>query len=199
MKTKISMTGLMIVVAACSTPQRGSVQILEMADGIARPEWASLTGAAPENQSHKFFLGFVEVDGDSSKSATLNMADEKAMSEPFRSFVDEFLDQNQVGEELKGSTGQRVISSTRGYRPPLPDFRIVKRYWEVVETKDSSGAIRSVLRAYSLAAVPKSEFENAKQRYLSKLSRDMQVKKVLDDVGAAQRARVLSSNSEVDR
>ena len=46
----------------------------------------------------------VEVDGDASKSAALNMSDEKAMSEPMRALTDQFLEQNQVGEELRKSS-----------------------------------------------------------------------------------------------
>ncbi|MBK7962462.1 MAG: hypothetical protein IPK04_15500 [Bdellovibrionales bacterium] len=103
--------------------------IIERADDVStRPSWASLTKPFTEENGKKYFLGYVEVEADASKSAALNMSDEKAISEPFRSIVDQFLDQNQVGEELRGTTGQRIISSTRSSRPTITDLQIVKRY-----------------------------------------------------------------------
>ena len=170
---------------------------IERADEISsRPSWASITNPLFEENGKKYFLGYVELDADASKSAALNMSDEKAISEPFRSIVDQFMDQNQVGEELRGSTGQRIISSTRSSRPAITDLQIVKRYWELVESKSFNGTLRTSLRVYSLAEVSKAELERAKQMYLSCLSTNLNVKKVLDEVGAHQREQALNQKAK---
>jgi hypothetical protein len=181
---------------ACST-LGNRVQVVERADSLSStPEWASFTHPLDEAEGKKFFLGYIEVEANANKSAALNMADEKALSEPLRSVVSQFLDQNQVGEDLANSVGQRIISSTSNYRPPMADLRITKRYWEIVETRaagNSSATPRAVLRAYSLAEVPVSELQDAKRTYLAKLRGSSEVKKILSDVGARQRDRGLSS------
>lgn len=196
MKRYMLIIPLTILGVGCSSVPTNQ-SIIERADDVSsRPSWASLTKPIYEENGKKYFLGYVEVDADASKSAALNMSDEKAISEPFRSIVDQFLDQNQVGEELRGSTGQRIISSTRSSRPTITDLQIVKRYWELVETKSTTGVTRSNLRVYSLAEVPTSELERARQKYLSRLSTDLNVKKVLDEVGARQREQALSQRNE---
>lgn len=181
---------------ACATTGT-IVNVVERADGVSStPDWASFTKPVSESDGKKYFLGYVEVDGDASKSAALNMADEKAMSEPMKSLATEFLDQNQVGEGLSSSTGQRIISSTRSFRPPMPGLHITKRYWEIVETGREGTVGKSVLRAYSLAEIPSAELEKAKQAFFSKLSHDSEIKKILSDVGQKQRDRALSSEAK---
>src|SRR2546421_4274459 len=66
----------------------------------------------------KYFLGYIEVDQEASKSAALNMADEKALSEPMRALVDQFLDQNQVGEDVRRSEERRVGKECRSRWSP---------------------------------------------------------------------------------
>ncbi len=185
----------LITSSACTTTP--DVSVVERADSLSsKPEWASVTRANYEEEGKMFFLGYIEVDGDSSKSAALNMSDEKAMSEPLRALTDQFLDQNQVGEELRkdSSVGQRVISATRGYRPPMAGLKVVSRYWETVRVPNQSdpNITRVELRAYSLVELPKSDFENAKKAYFTRLSGEPAVKKILDEVGAAQIDSVMS-------
>jgi hypothetical protein len=183
------------MLSACATTS--GVSVVERADGLSStPEWASFTNSVKEDHGKFFFLGYVEVSGDASKSAALNMSDEKAMSEPMRALTDQFLDQNQVGEELRkdNSVGTRIISATRGYRPPMADLKIVKRYWETVRVpnQDDPSETRVELRAYSLAQISKADYESAKREYLARLRGTPAVKKILEDVGAKQREEVLS-------
>ena len=192
------LTVLATAILACTTTDSSTV--LERADDLkSRPEWASVTNSTFDEKDKSFFVGYIEVEGDSSKSAALNMADEKAMSEPMRSLVDQFLDQNQVGEELRKDAvvGQRVISATRGYRPPMAGLKVVKRYWETVRvpgvTPDSA---RIELRAFSLAELPKSDYEAAKKEYFARLRKEPAVKKILEDVGAKQRDNVLNQSKD---
>jgi len=186
--------GLSLMLFGCTTT---GPHVVERADSLSStPEWASLTNSVRENAGKKYFLGYVEVDGDASKSAALNMADEKAMSEPMRGLVDAFLDQNQVGEELRkeASVGQRVMSATRGYRPPMPGLTVVKRYWETVAVTDPQGNSRVELRAFALAEIPVAEFEKAKKDYLHRLAGNSEIKKVLAEVGAKQRENVMNNS-----
>jgi hypothetical protein len=190
MKVQIAFALLLGMLMGCATVP-GS-RVVERADDLgSAPSWASITRPTFEENGKRFFLGWIEVDGDASKSAALNMADEKAMSEPMRGLADEFLDQNQVGEELRkdASVGQRIISATRGYRPPMPSLHISKRYWETVLTLDN----RLELRAFSLVEIPVQDFEKAKRDYSQKLAGNSEVKTILKDVGAKQRERVLTS------
>lgn len=187
-----AIAGLSLMLFGCTTT---GPRVVERADSLSStPEWASLTNSVRENAGKKYFLGYVEVDGDASKSAALNMADEKAMSEPMRGLVDAFLDQNQVGEELRkeASVGQRVLSATRGYRPPMPGLTVVKRYWETVSVTDPQGNSRVELRAFALAEIPVTEFEKAKKNYLQRLAGNSEIKKVLAEVGAKQRENVMN-------
>ena len=196
MKKYVAILSMGFLAVSCASNQVIQSTVERADDISSRPEWASLTKPMYEENGKKYFLGYVEVDSESSKSAALNMSDEKAISEPFRSIVDQFFDQNQVGEVLRGSTGQRIISSTRSFRPAITDLQIVKRYWELVESKSINGPVRSSLRVYSLAEVSIIELEKAKQRYLSNLSSNLNVKKVLDEVGARQREQALNQKNQ---
>jgi hypothetical protein len=168
--------------------------VLERADGLrGTPDWASITRPSFEESGKKYFLGYVELDGEVSKSGALNMADEKALSEPMRSLVDEFLDQNQVGENVRREStfGQRIISATRGFRAPMPTLTIVKRYWEVVATSPYTTATR----AYSLAEISLPEFERAKQEYFDRLAGNGEMRQILREVGKKQRENILNTNT----
>jgi len=183
--------------SACATMP--STVVIERSDDLAkRPDWVSLSNSHTEKDGKYFFLGQVEVDGDSSKSAALNMSDEKSMSEPMRALTDQFLDQNQVGENLRKSdgVGQRIISVTRGFRPPMPGLKVVKRYWETVRTPNQNdpNETRVELRAYSLAELPKADFEQAKKAYFDRLTKSSEMKRLLDDIGAKQREAVMGTN-----
>jgi hypothetical protein len=152
-----------------------------------------VTKGAFEKDGKYFFLGYITLNEGASKSAAMNMADEKALSEPMRAIVKEFLDQNQVGESVNqgDAVGQRVISATRGYRPPMPGLHITNRYWETVMVPTSDGKQRIELRVYSLAGIPSTEFAEAKKAALQNLSGNNEVKRILDDVGARQRDSAL--------
>lgn len=178
----------LLTLAACAS----KTYTVRSDDKSDRPEWASIEKATYEKDENMYFVNFVEVAGDSSKSAALNMSDEKALSDPMRAVVSEFLDQNQVGEEIRKDEnfGRRIISATRGYRPPMPTLKIAHRYWEHVtniETKQAD------LRAFSLASLSKVDFDQARTALLSHLRGDPEVKKILDDVGEKQRANILGS------
>lgn len=196
---KVSMSVFFILLGGCATSNYSKITVAERADNLnGTPEWASVTKPSYEADGNRYFLGYVEVDGDASKSAALNMSDEKAFSEPMRAIVDNFMEQNQVGEDLTSSTGQRIISATRGMRPQMPSLHIAKRYWEVIENRSSgsSNYVKSRLRVYSLAEIPIADLEKAKQSFLSNLSNNTEVKKILRDVGAKQREKILNAESE---
>jgi len=188
---RISIAGLCLVLslslANCSSK---SAKVVERADDESKPDWARVTVPSYEENGKRFFVGFVEVDGDSSRSAAMNMSDEKALSEPMRALVDNFLDQNQVGETLRkdGYFGQRVISATRGFRAPMPSLTIVNRYWETVVDGPHG---QTALRAYSLAEISVPDFEKAKRAYTEKLSSNGEIQRILRDVGSRQRDNVL--------
>jgi hypothetical protein len=182
-----------VLFAGCSSGPR----VLERADGLwSRPDWVQVTRPSFDDDGKRYFVGYVEVDGDASKSAALNMSDEKALSEPMRALVDQFLDQNQVGEDVRhdAAIGQRIISATRGYRPPMPTLTIVKRYWETVAT----GETTSQTRAFSLAEISIPEFDRTKREVFLKLTGNTQLKAVLDDVGKKQRENVLGESVRLD-
>ena len=193
MKKSGLILSVFVLVSCAST---GGVTVLERADHLSSsPSWASITNAAPIVEGKLTFIGYVEVDADASKSAAANMADEKARTEPFRALVDQYLEQNQLSEDLRkdSSISQRIISSTRGYLPPLTSMSVTKRYWEVVRTERKDGTAREELRFYSLAEVNKNDFENAKKIYFQRLNGNSETKAILTDVGAKQRDAVLNS------
>ncbi len=176
-----------VMMQACVTTP--STMVLERADDLsAAPEWASFSKPQRSDDKYVRFLGYVEVPGDSLKSAAFNMSDEKALSEPMRSLVDAFLEQNQVGEELRAdaSFGRRIISATSGYRPAIPSLHITQRYFEVVVIKSGVGEDQTRLRVWSLAEASRPDFDRARANYLRRLSGEPEVKKILDDVGARQ-------------
>jgi hypothetical protein len=193
MKPGVSLLGLLALglVASCSTT---GPKVLERADALDdKPEWAKVTEPSFEENGKKYFLGYIELDSGVSKSAAMNMADEKALSEPTRAFVDEFLDQNQVGEELRQDSvvGQRIISATRGFRVPMPSLTIVKRHWETVST----GPYTSNVRVYSLAEISIPDFEKAKKDSLDRLAGNSEMRKIIREVGKKQRDRILGPDT----
>lgn len=168
--------------------------ILERADDLSdRPDWAKVTVPSYEESKNRYFVGYVEVGGDASPSGALNMADEKALSEPMRSLVDQFLDQNQVGENLRkdAAIGQRIISATRGFRAPMPGLTVVKRYWETAQLDEHT----TVLRAYALAEIPVADYEKVKAAYFERLAGNTEMKSILRDVGRRQRDLVLGPDT----
>ena len=184
---RLAITTLPLALYACVST---GPKVIERADYLSSaPEWASVTRGAYEKDGKHFFLGYITLNEGASKSAAMNMADEKALSEPMRSIVKEFLDQNQVGESVNqgDAVGQRVISAARGYRPPMPGLHVTNRYWETVMVPTADGKPRIELRVYSLAGIPSSEYAEAKRAAMQNLNRNNEVKKILDDVGAKQR------------
>ena len=196
MKAYLTLTVLLAIALLSGCSSTGS-RVLERADGLwDSPDWARVTQPSYEEDGKKYFLGYVELDGLASKSAALNMADEKALSEPMRAFVDEFLDQNQVGEEIRqeGAVGQRVISATRGFRVPMPSLTIVKRYWETVAQDEHT----SSTRAYALAEISVDDFEKAKRDALARLNNNTEMRQILREVGKKQRDRILGPDKNPD-
>ena len=179
------------MIGACSSD---GVKVLERSDDLSsRPDWASTTKSTFKKDGNIFYVGFVTTDGASSPSAAMNMSDEKALSSPMAAMSDQFLDQNQVGENLRESTGSRVISSLRSQRVPMPSLQITKRYWERVRMQDGEGIIKVELRVYSLAEVSDQDFAKARQIAFDRLQGTPEIKSILSDVGRQQRERALSS------
>jgi hypothetical protein len=193
----ISCAALSVMMQSCVTTP--SVTVMERADNLGTaPEWASFSTLQRNDDKHVRFLGYVEVPGDSLKSAAFNMADEKAMSEPMRSLVDAFLQQNQVGEDLRadGVFGRRIISATSGYRPAIPSLQVTQRYYEVVVVKSGIGEDETRLRVWSLAEASRHDFDRARASYLRRLNGEPEVKKILDNIGARQIEQVMKSDTK---
>lgn len=186
---------LAIITSSCTTlAPKPSVTILERSDDYtSKPAWASLDNATKIENGKKYFTVSFTIEGeDVSKSGALNASDEKAFAEPMRTLVDQYLDQNQVGEELRSSesVGTRVISATRGYRPPMPSLEVVNRYYETAVTTLPNGGYRYETRAFSRASVDVADYEKAKKLYFSRLKGTSEVQDILKDVGAKQREAV---------
>ncbi len=193
----VSCAVVSVMMQGCVTTP--STMVLERADDLnSAPSWASFSKPQRSDDNNVRFLGYVEVPGDSLKSAAFNMSDEKALSEPTRSLVDAFLEQNQVGEELRAdaSFGRRIISATSGYRPAIPSLHITQRYYEVVVIKSGVGEDQTRLRVWSLAEANRHDFDRARANYLRRLNGEPEVKKILDDVGARQINQVTKADNK---
>ena len=189
---KLINNGLVLVfLTGCTT---SGVSVLERADGLSSsPSWASTTKASYKKDGSNYFVGYVTVEGRASPSAAMNASDEKALSSPMQSLVSQFMDQNQVGEDLQNTTGQRIISSLRSERIPMPSLQITSRYWERVRIPEDAGGYRTELRAYSLAEVSEPDFMRAREIAFRKLQGKPEIKSLLDEVGKAQREKALSN------
>lgn len=191
--------GFVAVSCATSIP-KASVEVLERSDSYtSKPEWATIDHPITTESGKKTFTSSVTVEGeDVSKSALLNMSDEKAFSEPMRSLVDQYLDQNQVGEDIRssGSVGTRIISAARGYRPPMPSLEVVNRYYETVIITLPNGSYRYETRAYSRVSVDMGDYEKAKRIYFNRLNGTSEVQNVLKEVGEQQREAIQDSNTK---
>ena len=199
MKTNhiLYVAAVVLVFQSCATNKKSSsqVNIIERSDNNdSRPAWVSIENSIIEKDGKTFFIAYTEVPGRSLKSAALNISDEKALSEPMRSLVQEFLDQNQLAEDLNSTTGQRILSAARGYRVPMPSLKISKRYWEIVEyiSFDNSSEIR--LRVYSMAEINTSELKKAENDFLDRINGNSEIKQILKDVGEKQRKNILTRN-----
>jgi hypothetical protein len=105
-----------------------------------------------------------------------------------KSVVDNYIDQNSLGESLKSTEGVRIISSLRRNRPALPSLEIDQRYFEKVATTNTDGYVKSEMRVYSLSKVPLDEFLAAKNEIKNKASKDPELKAMLNDVRTRQLA-----------
>lgn len=188
MRMNVLWMSLVSLLASCSLHENNMV--VERADNLKKaPKWASVTKPSWEEEDRFFFVSFVEVDGASSASAAMNMSDEKSLAEPMRAIVEDYFELAQIGEDLRSgeSLSRRVISATKGFRPPMGDLRIVGRYWERVRLSPTSTRIR----AFSLSSLSKSDFERARKIYFDRLSGESTVADILDEVGGRQIDRVL--------
>ena len=189
-------TTIALITTSCVTGP--STTVVERADGLSSPpKWTLFSEPQQSGDNKTRFIGYVEVDGESLKSAAFNMADEKAMSEPTKSLAEAFLDQNQVGEDLRvdGSYGRRVISATSGYRPPMPTLHIVRRYYEVVVVRTGVAGDQVRLRVWSQAEVTDADFAAAKRAYIRRLAGEPEVKKILDEIGRRQIEQVSAAST----
>ena len=60
------------------------------------------------------------------------------------------------------------------------------------------GGERIELRVFALAEIPVAEFEKAKKDYLHRLAGNSEIKKVLADVGAKQRDKVMKGTETTE-
>ena len=194
---------LFLVLSACGTVScaTNSVTVLQRASELSsRPEWADVTQSVQNQGDKTFFLGYVELGVDSSKSAAMNMSDQKAYSAPMDSMVDAFFQQNSVAEDLRqdSSISELVMSSARNSRPPMPGLRVAKRYWEVIEVKSAVG-LSYQLHVFSLAEIPTSEYEKAKRAVLARLNGNKELKNVLKEVSKTQRDQLLNQEPKAEQ
>lgn len=185
----IRATLLAVTLFGCVTTR---ASIIERSDNLSSsPDWATLAKSSFKKDGIIYFVGYVTTEGNVSPSAAMNISDEKALSSPMQSLVNQFLDQNQVGEELQGTTGQRIISSLRSERIPMPSLQISSRYWERVKIPSSESAMRTELRVFSLAEVTEADFLKAKEIAFRKIQDKPETKTILDEVGKKQREKAL--------
>lgn len=180
---------------SCATAPKASLTVLERSDeASSRPGWASFDVPVSIIEGKIYFTSNVTVSGSPSKSALMNMADEKAFSEPMRAIVDEFLDQNQVAEELNSDVNlsQRIISATRGYRAAMPSAHVVNRYWESVIVTLPDGSFRTETRGFSRVSIDIGDYERAKRDTLARLHKSPAIKDLLQEVGSKQIEKVLN-------
>jgi hypothetical protein len=181
----------LVILSGCVT--RPSVQVIERADNLSEaPSWTSFTNVQAADNGAVNFLGYMEVNGDAQISAAFNMSDEKAMSEPLRSLVDAFLDQNQVGEEYGADStfGRRIISVTSGYRPAMPSLHIATRYYELVVVHSGIAADQLKLRVWSRAVTSLPDFDHAKKQYSRRLAGEPEIRRMLNEIGKKQIQKV---------
>jgi hypothetical protein len=188
MKRTILMLYLSALISSCTST---GISIIERSDSLSvAPEWASMNRSSYKKDGRLYFVGFISADGNSSPSAALNASDEKALSSPMQSLVNQFMDQNQVGEDLQNSTGQRIISSLRSERIPMPSLQITNRYWERVRVPAGEHVSRTELRVFSLAEVTETDFERAREIAFKKIQGKSEIRNLLDEVGKKQRESI---------
>lgn len=185
-----------VITTACTTTP--SVTVVQRADYLSsKPEWATLSNAVHSDKANTYFLGYVELDSEVSKSSALSMADNKAYAMPMESMVDAYFQQNKIAEDLRknSSVSEMIMSSARNSRPAMPGLRVSKRYWEVVQVKTERGTDEQ-LHVYSLAEIPTQEFEKAKREVLANLNGNSELKRNLDEVAKKQQEQLLSSEQK---
>jgi len=186
---KKSLLLLLVLLAGCSSP---SVRVIERSGD--RPDWVDTAKMAYQKDGKQYFIGYVSVEGDSSPSAAMNLADSKSYAEPMTAITDDFFEQSQLGESLKETTGKRMISSLRKSKISLPGIQVTSRYWERKAIPMGSSAPDKIeLHVYSLAEMPVHEYESAKAAAVQKLKGDPEIKKELDLIGKEQRDRAYQS------
>lgn len=192
---------LLSVIGILGCITTNSVSVLQRADNLSStPEWASITTSVKSEGDRTFFLGYVELPVDASKSGALNMADQKAYASPMESMVDLYFQQNEVAEDIRADSAisQLVLSAARSSRPPMPGLRVIKRYWEVIEVRSSLG-ITQQLHVFSLAEIPTGEYEKAKRTILARLNGNPELKRVLKEVSQKQRDQIFNPPPKVEQ
>ena len=141
-------------------------KVVERADDLSdRPAWASWTKVSAAVEGKRYFIGYVELSGDASKAAALNLSDLKALLEPYRTLFPDWKDRTSALEDpLNGIQGARSLEWVSLTREgiALPSMVISDRYWEILQDKDEP--TRRILRAYSRVSVLESDwlhFRNA--------------------------------------
>lgn len=192
MKRLVLIAGFAI---SCATAPKASLTVLERSDEkLSRPEWASFDSPVSVADGKIYFTSNVTVSGSPSKSALMNMSDEKAFSEPMRAIVNEFLDQNQVAEELSSDVNlsQRIISATRGYRAAMPSAHIANRYWESVIVTLPDGSFKTETRGFSRVSIDLADYEQAKRDTLARLRKTPVIQNLLEEIGVKQIDKVIN-------
>jgi hypothetical protein len=193
MKSSCTIVSCFLITFFTACASTASVTVIQRADHLtATPEWASLTNGDTEEKGKSYWIGYVEVGSDASKSAALNMADQKAYARPMEAMVDAYFQQNKIAEDLRkdSAISELILSAARSQRPPMPGLRVSKRYWELVEVRSSKG-IEQQLHVFSRVEIPTEEYEQAKKAVLAKLNGNPDLKKALDDVAKRQQDQLL--------
>lgn len=164
------------IFVACSSSV--TERTLAQLEDRPRPEWASQENALVVKEGKIRILGFQELEADAKISAGYRLADSAARAELSKMVQNQVRNMLQNLEEGTSDEGQ----SARYYaaeisKNALREFRIVKRYWEKVQSFDSEGQPTYRLRLYSQGEIPESHYKKLVRERIEQDKMDPEVKK----------------------
>lgn len=163
------------IIVACSSVSETTVSKM---DGESKPSWASQEKALVSKDGKLTILGFSELDADAKISAAFRMSDSQARGELSKMVENQFSSIFQNLEE--GTTDEGNLSryyASEVSKNMLRELKIIKRYWEKVQSFDRDGEKTFRLRVYSLAEIPESHYKKLVREKLAKEKLDPEVKK----------------------
>lgn len=171
----LSLALLTLITVSCSSLGDRTISSL---DDRSKPDWANQDKALTSKDGKLNILGFSEVDADAKISAAFRLSDSSARSELSKMVENQFSDIYQNLEEGLADEG----SVSRYYAAEvsknlLREMRIIRRYWEKVQTIDRDGEKTFRLRVYSLAEIPESHYKKLVREKIQKDKVDPEVKK----------------------